>query len=373
MGHTSGIKSLLHTLFIGLFAMVSAVTSVCAQDQQPPPKAFVTDKTVVIATRHAPPFSIKTDDGWQGISIELVRRVAANTDLKFEFKEMSIEEMLTATAQGDIQAAAAALTITAERERTVDFTHPYLSSGIGIAVVKSEDVGILDATKRFISPAFLKAVSALLFVLAVIGVLVWLAERRHNEEFNEAPVRGIAAGLWWSAVTMTTVGYGDKSPRTMGGRVVALVWMFASIIIISSFTAAIATSLTVNQLGQSIKGLDDLYDKKVMTLAQSTSADLLHDQLIRYSTADTVEDALQALADGEVSAVVYDIPILQYAVGNEFSEQLRVLPTVLARQDYGIALPPSTVAREVINQEILTVIDEPEWNNMMDVYLGRAK
>jgi len=47
---------------------------------------------------------------------------------------------------------------------------------------------------------------------------------------------------------MTTVGYGDKSPITAAGRLVALVWMFSSIIIISLITGAFATAMTVHQL-----------------------------------------------------------------------------------------------------------------------------
>jgi len=58
---------------------------------------------------------------------------------------------------------------------------------------------------------------------------------------------------------MTTVGYGDKAPVTLAGRVVGLLWMPASIILISGFTAAIASALTVGQLDHSISGLDDLY------------------------------------------------------------------------------------------------------------------
>jgi ABC-type amino acid transport substrate-binding protein len=47
---------------------------------------------------------------------------------------MGLEEMLEATASGEVDAAAAALTITTEREQMVDFSHPFFTSGLGIAV-----------------------------------------------------------------------------------------------------------------------------------------------------------------------------------------------------------------------------------------------
>ena len=97
------------------------------------------------------------------------------------------------------------------------------------------------------------ALVALALVLMVAGFCIWLFERRQNAaQFGEGSVaRGLGDGFWWSAVTMTTVGYGDKAPKTFGGRVVALIWMFVSLIIIASFTASIAASLTANRLAES--------------------------------------------------------------------------------------------------------------------------
>ena len=47
-------------------------------------------------------------------------------------------------------------------------------------------------------------------------------------------------GLWWTVVTLTTVGYGDYSPVTTGGRATAVVLMFAGIGVVSFITANIA-------------------------------------------------------------------------------------------------------------------------------------
>lgn len=77
---------------------------------------------------------------------------------------------------------------------------------------------LLALIGRLISPRFLAVIAALLALLIGVGVLIWLAERRVNAQFQRDPLSGIGSGLWWSAVTMTTVGYGDQAPTTLLGR-----------------------------------------------------------------------------------------------------------------------------------------------------------
>jgi len=112
----------------------------------------------------------------------------------------------------------------------MDFTHPFYSSRLGVAVRQRPEVTWLSALKRIASGAFIHALAVLLGVLTLVGALLWLVERRRNGQSQRDPVKGIGSGIWWSAVTMTTVGYGDKAPATLAGRVIGSAWMFASII-----------------------------------------------------------------------------------------------------------------------------------------------
>ena len=77
---------------------------------------------------------------------------------------------------------------------------------------------------------------------------------------------------------MTTVGYGDKSPKTLGGRIVATVWMFMAVIVISGFTAAITSSLTISNMQSLVAGPEDLPRVKVGTISSSTSSRYLDDR-----------------------------------------------------------------------------------------------
>ena len=77
-------------------------------------------------------------------------------------------------------------------------------------------------------------------LVVIIAHFVWLAERRGKvTDFRAQYLDGILDGLWWAVVTITTVGYGDKVPQTVPGRIWGVVWMNLGIII---FALVAATS-----------------------------------------------------------------------------------------------------------------------------------
>jgi voltage-gated potassium channel len=56
----------------------------------------------------------------------------------------------------------------------------------------------------------------------------------------------VGTGVWWAIVTVTTVGYGDFVPHSVGGRVVATLVMIVGIGFISVLTATIASTFVAN-------------------------------------------------------------------------------------------------------------------------------
>jgi ABC-type amino acid transport substrate-binding protein len=343
-----------------LFAVISHAVS-----------ADTPEEVLTVATRHVPPFAIKRDDGtWAGVSIDLWHTVSTELGWRTEFVDLGLSAMLEAVAQGEVAAAVGALSITSQREVVMDFSHPFLTSGLAIAVPRDGGGAWLKVLQRLFSGPFLGVVALLGGVLLAVGVLVWFFERRRNPQFGGSPAEGIGSGLWWSAVTMTTVGYGDKAPQTTGGRALALVWMFASVIVISSFTAAIASALTVGELDGKVKGKDDLGRVRVVTVEGSTSAAYLRDRGDDFVPVGDLRDALRELAEGKADAVVYDEPILRYFVKQEFAESLVVLPGTFQRQDYGIALPSGSPLRESLNRDLLRHLQGPAWRATLVRYIG---
>ena len=146
--------------------------------------------------------------------------------------------------------------------------------------------------------------------------------------------------------------------------------MFAAIITISGFTAAIASSLTVSRLDSSIRGPEDLGDVKVATVKDSTSDGFLQRSRIGARATPDLEQALRLVAEGEAGALVYDAPILRYWVAKGYSDRVTMLPLTFERQDYAIGLPLDSKHRKPINQSLLRTLSAPDWKEILFRYLG---
>ncbi|MFK7739414.1 MAG: transporter substrate-binding domain-containing protein [Planctomycetota bacterium] len=367
---TPSLPTLFAWLVSGLLTTHLLLSNVAAQANAPAQGSGGPPREVTIATKITPPFIVKDGDGgYSGLSIDLWNMVAQKLNLRATFVEHDLQGMLTAAERGDVDLALAAVTVTPEREKRMDFSHPFLSSGLGIAT-RGQSRGMVSAlVDRLFSFELLQALGALVLVLAVCGVLTWLAERHANpEQFGGGGLKGPAEGFWFSAVTMTTVGYGDKAPVTFAGRAISLVWMFASVMIISGYTASIASALTLDQLQSTVRGREDLPHVRIATLGGSAAAGWLDKEALGYRNFATVEAAVKALETEQVDAVVYDAPILKSLLLGK--NELLVLPGELRSEQYAIAMREGSELREQLNPALLEVLQSEQWLATRKRYLG---
>lgn len=339
-----------------------------AQDPAAPPAP----PRLIVGVKEAPPFMMHQRSGrWSGISCELWQKVAERMGLQYEFREYDLDGLLKAVSTGQVQAAIAALSVTADREAVMDFSNTYYSTGLGIATTQVTHLGFGHMLGMLFAPAILKTVAALAGLFLIMGALIWLIERRHNpDHLHPNPLKGIFCGAWWSAVNM--FGHDDMIPKSALGRLVAVAWMILSIILISFFTAMLASNFTIDRLQTKVSGADDLVSPTIRVGAVRTSTGELYlaEQKIAHQGFATVDEALAALLDGSVDAVVHDWPILKYCVNKKGLKTLKVLPRPFNEQNYAIALPPGSPLRKAINRNLLACIEEPEWDETLNLYLG---
>ena len=105
-----------------------------------------------------------------------------------------------------------------------------LRAGVGLVAIYKLTKKLLG--QRGLGWSLLIAVGLILTAGAVVTGL--------EQDVEGSNITSIGDGLWWAIVTCTTVGYGDHSPVTSGGRAVAIVLMTTGIGLLGVLTANIA-------------------------------------------------------------------------------------------------------------------------------------
>ncbi|XP_022793852.1 uncharacterized protein LOC111332704 [Stylophora pistillata] len=172
----------------------------------------------------------------------------------------------------------------------------------------------------------------------IAGVIIWCLERSRNpHDFPPSFILGTWEGIWWSFVSMTTLGYGDRAPLSPRGRFFAIAWVLFGLVIISLTMAMIAAALTSITLKSEIK----LYGSKVAAEFNSPEYNV---GMRRNAKIDpdkpyySVDEMTEALLNKEVEGILVDT----YSAGlrgDLFNRpELRVNQIIDYKTAYGVVL-----------------------------------
>ncbi|MGF1458185.1 MAG: glycine betaine/L-proline ABC transporter substrate-binding protein ProX [Leptolyngbyaceae cyanobacterium] len=329
-----------------------------------------------VVTQRFEPFVIYENQQYQGFSLDLWDAIAQELDLSYDLVGVnSVAKLLDEVERGAADVAIAGISITSQREATLDFSYPYYESGLQVLVPNeasevSKLITVVLAVLR--SPRLYYGIGILILILLIVAHLLWFSERNHNSQFPDDYWHGIWEAFWWAAVTVTTVGYGDKVPQRFAGRFFGLLWMFSGYFVFAYFTASIATTFTVQELQGVINGLEDLPGKRIATVTQSAAAEFLDEQTnLLYQDYDTLGDLYAAVIDEEaIDAVVYDAPVLQYFVSHQGQGQYKVVGEVFQTLNYGIAFEQESPYRESINATLLKLYETGRYDEIYEDWFG---
>lgn len=332
-------------------------------------------KTIVVGVADLPPFSMKAADGqWEGLGIDLWRKVAVELDMGFNTKEFDRIKQITEALSGNEIDLTCAIAVTESNETVMDLSHAYYRSGLGI-VIRATNRGFswIDYIKRISYSDIYTAIGLLLILSLLSGALIWLLEKKGNPAmFGESVGQGLGQGLWWALVTMTTVGYGDKAPQSVGGRTVAVAWMLLSVLCIAGYTAVITSSLTVSELSGRVRSSRDLPDVRVGALSRSETMDFLKSEGISAIPYEGLKVGLQALMNNNIDAFVDDVSQLNYMVQSHFPGNLQVLADTFEHYYVSMGLTDGSPLREPLNRAIAKLIAQKDWDLLKMRYMGNA-
>ena len=330
------------------------------------------DKTpLIVAVYDVPPYGHVAPDGaFEGASVDLWRRVAQALGVEYRFSAVAqMETVLSGLERKEYDAAVGAITITPERLARVDFSYPAHRSGVAVAVRKDRGAFAAFQTYASVVGELTPLIGVTIGLLVTMGVAMWWVERPRSAPTHESAVASLRDGVYWAVVTMTTVGYGDKTPKTTVGRVIAIVWMMASVALVSVLSTTIVSKMTAERVASErplVEG--DLVGKRLAAVAHSSGAEFLNQRRLDYARFDDLPAALAALERGDADAVVNSIGALQYAIANGFKETIESPRAVLSPAFMAIALPPGSPFKKRLDAALVEITASPEWRRVEASY-----
>ena len=240
-----------------------------------------------------------------------------------DFYAQSERESCTAECKGlnDTSTMASPLPswmMTTSRQCCVDMGVLYIQNGLAL-LYKQDNPDRKSVLESINAPILANAVSLIFIVIVMAGHIIWALERHKNpENFPTAYLDGIDDGVWWAAVTLTTVGYGDKVPNTPAGRSFALILMFAGLVISGIFVGVVSSAVLSATDATSEAGVidswDDVRDSETICTFPWLYSLYLGGVNAQFVMADSFSECASNLRAKTATMVYMDTPIMLSAL-----------------------------------------------------------
>lgn len=276
---------------------------------------------------------------------ELQKHLNFIPDIHVASTSTSYSQLVRDVANGKYDIVVADLTITSERRKIAGFSQPIFDNALYLMGRNTPDhsIDLFGFLRPFSHGLWLLSLGAVL----VVGFVVCILERESNEALqNKSLISLLAMGVWYSFANV--LGFGaDYNITTAAGRFLTLgVFMF-SIALVASYTANLASYLTIKRAVLPISGIDDIKAGKVPygrigIVAGSSFEEFYMSQVSNnvrnYHKIPAFSDLYDALLDKTIDYTIIDSGLGQYLTNNVYCN-LTLIGQSFDQSSFGIVIP----------------------------------
>ncbi|XP_048349392.1 glutamate receptor ionotropic, NMDA 2A [Sphaerodactylus townsendi] len=289
--------------------------------------------------------------------------------------------------------AVGSLTINGERSEVVDFSVPFVETGISVMVSRSNGT---VSPSAFLEP-FSASVWVMMFVMLLIvsAIAVFVFEYFSPVGYNRNLAQGrdphgpsftIGKAVWllWGLVFNNSVPV--QNPKGTTSKIMVSVWAFFAVIFLASYTANLAAFMIQEEFVDQVTGLSDKKFQQPYAYSPpfrfgtvpngSTERNIrnnykeMHAYMVKYNQKG-VEDALVSLKTGKLDAFIYDAAVLNYKAGRDEGCKLVTIGSgyIFATTGYGIALQKGSPWKRPIDLALLQFVGDGEMEELETLWL----
>ncbi|AWP05743.1 putative glutamate receptor ionotropic NMDA 2B-like [Scophthalmus maximus] len=289
--------------------------------------------------------------------------------------------------------AVGSLTINEERSEVIDFSVPFIETGISVMVSRSNGT---VSPSAFLEP-FSADVWVMMFVmlLMVSAVSVFVFEYFSPVGYNRCLADGrepggpsftIGKAVWllWGLVFNNSVPV--QNPKGTTSKIMVSVWAFFAVIFLASYTANLAAFMIQEEYVDQVSGLSDKKFQKPNEFSPpfrfgtvpngSTERNIRNNyrDMHTYMTSfhqKNVDEALYSLKSGKLDAFIYDAAVLNYMAGRDEGCKLVTIGSgkVFASTGYGIAIQKDSGWKRAVDLAILMLFGDGDMEEFEALWL----
>uniref|UniRef100_A0A8C6SS85 Glutamate receptor n=1 Tax=Neogobius melanostomus TaxID=47308 RepID=A0A8C6SS85_9GOBI len=289
--------------------------------------------------------------------------------------------------------AVGSLTINEERSEVIDFSVPFIETGISVMVSRSNGT---VSPSAFLEP-FSADVWVMMFVmlLLVSAMAVFIFEYFSPVGYNRCLADGrephgpsftIGKAIWllWGLVFNNSVPV--QNPKGTTSKIMVSVWAFFAVIFLASYTANLAAFMIQEEYVDQVTGLSDKKFQSPNDFSPpfrfgtvpngSTERNIrnnypeMHSYMTKFHQRN-VNEALQSLKAGKLDAFIYDAAVLNYMAGRDEGCKLVTIGSgyIFATTGYGIAIQKESLWKRHVDLAILELFGDGEMEELESLWL----
>uniref|UniRef100_A0A671ULG7 Glutamate receptor n=1 Tax=Sparus aurata TaxID=8175 RepID=A0A671ULG7_SPAAU len=289
--------------------------------------------------------------------------------------------------------AVGSLTINEERSEVIDFSVPFIETGISVMVSRSNGT---VSPSAFLEP-FSADVWVMMFVmlLLVSAMAVFIFEYFSPVGYNRCLADGrephgpsftIGKAIWllWGLVFNNSVPV--QNPKGTTSKIMVSVWAFFAVIFLASYTANLAAFMIQEEYVDQVTGLSDKKFQSPNDFSPpfrfgtvpngSTERNIrnnypeMHSYMTKFHQRN-VNEALGSLKAGKLDAFIYDAAVLNYMAGRDEGCKLVTIGSgyIFATTGYGIAIQKESLWKRHVDLAILQLFGDGEMEELESLWL----
>lgn len=341
-----------------------------------------------VGIRPAPPFVMESElYGLEGISVDLWEAIARRLAVETRYVRFdSVDDTLEALRKGEVDLVIAPLTITREREETIDFSHQYFRSGLTVTVRPDHTFDLARSLKvvgaTLFTPSSLFIIAIVLAATLLYATIAY-AHRYRYKEWDEISAEPRLVRMLHFCLHGLVRSFGMDDDifrfRSLLMQATSLVMLLFGITMVGGYIGLVSASLTSGMESARTYAVEDLKGARVGVLERSTAQQFVagisaSDGGAPPATAyHSLKEALDGLVRGETDVVLGDwVQLTFFARQAAYRDRLLVQDETLQFEPYGWGLPVDSPWRDAVNRELIGILRSPEWPGLVRRHLGEG-